>query len=143
MKIYQGTRLEEGCEVYVRGDQGDYPLALRQDLLNHSAGFEWGYGGSGPAQLALAILADFLGPSSPPKLCPYCGSAMDGWKCKETDREVCGYDGAKEGDAWRVAVEMHQDFKRDIIAKLDRTNWTLGGQTVQSWLENKAKEAKI
>jgi hypothetical protein len=31
-----------------------------QKVLNHSPqGFEWGYGGSGPAQLALAILLDF------------------------------------------------------------------------------------
>lgn len=31
-----------------------------QRLYNHSPdGFEWGYGGSGPAQLALAILYDF------------------------------------------------------------------------------------
>lgn len=35
-----------------------HPLPLRLDLLNHSpTGFGWGYGGSGPAQLALAILA--------------------------------------------------------------------------------------
>ena len=33
-------------------------LDPRHDLYNHSPdGFEWGYGGSGPAQLALAILA--------------------------------------------------------------------------------------
>jgi hypothetical protein len=37
-------------------------LPLRLDLDNHSpTGFEWGYGGSGPAQLALALLADALG----------------------------------------------------------------------------------
>ena len=37
------------------------PLPPRHDLINHSpTGFEWGYGGSGPAQLALAILADHL-----------------------------------------------------------------------------------
>jgi hypothetical protein len=37
-------------------------LRPRRDLFNHSpTGFEWGYGGSGPAQLALAILADALG----------------------------------------------------------------------------------
>ena len=37
-------------------------LNPRRDLWNHSPnGFEWGYGGSGPAQLALAILADHLG----------------------------------------------------------------------------------
>jgi hypothetical protein len=40
----------------------DRPLDLRLDLRNHSPlGFEWGYGGSGPAQLALAILADVTG----------------------------------------------------------------------------------
>lgn len=34
------------------------PLPLRLDICNHSPdGFEWSYGGSGPAQTALAILA--------------------------------------------------------------------------------------
>ena len=34
-------------------------LDPRTDLVNHSpTGLEWGYGGSGPAQLALALLAD-------------------------------------------------------------------------------------
>jgi hypothetical protein len=37
------------------------PLDPRLDLANKSpTGFECGYGGSGPHQLALAILADFL-----------------------------------------------------------------------------------
>ena len=41
---------------------GAHKLAPRHDLDNHSPdGFEWGYAGSGPAQLALAILADALG----------------------------------------------------------------------------------
>jgi hypothetical protein len=36
------------------------PLARSLRLSNHSpTGFEWGYGGSGPAQLALAILLDY------------------------------------------------------------------------------------
>ena len=36
-----------------------YPLAS-QRVWNHSPdGFNWGYGGSGPAQLALAILLDY------------------------------------------------------------------------------------
>jgi hypothetical protein len=36
----------------------DQPLDCRYDLLSASpSGFEWGYGGSGPAQLAIAILA--------------------------------------------------------------------------------------
>jgi hypothetical protein len=37
------------------------PLPPRLDLFPHSpSGFCWGYGGSGPAQLALAILADVV-----------------------------------------------------------------------------------
>lgn len=37
-------------------------LNPRFDLRQHSpTGFGWGYGGSGPAQLSLAILADYLG----------------------------------------------------------------------------------
>lgn len=38
------------------------PLDPRLDLVRHSpTGFAWGYGGSGPAQLALALCADALG----------------------------------------------------------------------------------
>ena len=48
------TRVQEGWN--------DYNLDLRLDLANHSpTGFCWGYGGSGPAQTALAILADYFG----------------------------------------------------------------------------------
>lgn len=37
-------------------------LDSRLDLYNHSpSGLEWGYNGSGPSQLALALLADYLG----------------------------------------------------------------------------------
>ena len=63
MKTYTGTRTEIGCIVHVTDEHGrEYPLRKRLDLCNHSpTGFEWGYGGSGPAQLALALLADVLG----------------------------------------------------------------------------------
>jgi hypothetical protein len=50
------------CYVQVhRPGYGVYPLQERQDLVNHSpTGLSWGYVGSGPAQTALAILADYL-----------------------------------------------------------------------------------
>ena len=55
MKHYSGRR--EGYAVIVTVD--GRRLNPRLDLWNHSpTGFEWGYCGSGPAQLALAILAD-------------------------------------------------------------------------------------
>lgn len=44
------------------GDKRIRGLAPRTDLVNHSpTGFCWGYGGSGPSQLALAILVDHFG----------------------------------------------------------------------------------
>jgi hypothetical protein len=55
MKRYEGRR--EGYAVIVTVD--GRRLNPRFDLWNHSpTGFEWGYAGSGPAQVALAILAD-------------------------------------------------------------------------------------
>jgi hypothetical protein len=60
MTTYQGWRDAVTGTAYVSVD--GRPLDLRLDLDNHSpTGFEWGYGGSGPAQLALALLADALG----------------------------------------------------------------------------------
>lgn len=60
--MYRGRRTEEGAHVWRERDSLKSPLPLRLDLWSHSpAGFEWGYHGSGPAQLALAILADALG----------------------------------------------------------------------------------
>jgi hypothetical protein len=63
MRVYEGRRTPEGCSATVREDGGTpRPLAPRLDLRNHSpTGFEWGYSGSGPAQLALALAADVLG----------------------------------------------------------------------------------
>jgi hypothetical protein len=55
MKTYEGRHEGRAAIVTVDGKR----LNPRFDLWNHSpTGFEWGYCGSGPAQLALAILAD-------------------------------------------------------------------------------------
>ena len=59
-KIYHG---QSWSSVVVETDDGrSYNLNPRHDLRNHSPdGFAWGYGGSGPAQLSLALLCDLLG----------------------------------------------------------------------------------
>jgi hypothetical protein len=58
VKVYEGGRSLAGAEVTVDGN----PLPPRFDLKKLSpTGFEWTYEGAGPAQLALALLADHLG----------------------------------------------------------------------------------
>ena len=55
MKAYTGIRTPYGALVTT--PEG-HSLPLRLDLRDHSpTGFEWGYEGSGPAQLALALIA--------------------------------------------------------------------------------------
>lgn len=58
--IYQGQRHARGTSVWVRispskSERLDAALHLR---AHSPTGFEWGFGGSGPAQLAFAILYD-------------------------------------------------------------------------------------
>jgi len=60
MKIYKGKRLgptmnSPGVEVTVNGKP------LKHRVYHSPTGFEWGYLGSGPADLALSILWNFLG----------------------------------------------------------------------------------
>ena len=66
VRDYRGHRhgvFGDDWEVYSVDTSGKAtPLPPRHDLFNHSPdGFAWGYGGSGPAQLALALLAHHLG----------------------------------------------------------------------------------
>jgi hypothetical protein len=59
-----GRRTSDRCEVLVTTISGQILETLnpRLDLWNHSpTGFNWGYCGSGPAQLALAIIAFVTG----------------------------------------------------------------------------------
>jgi Family of unknown function (DUF6166) len=56
---YRGRRTPRGAIVEAQTPAGAWHrLDPRLDLRNHSpTGFEWGFGGSGPAQLALALAA--------------------------------------------------------------------------------------
>ncbi len=62
---YAGCLTADGRPVVTRPAEdggGLLPLAPSPALRRHSpTGFAWGYGGSGPAQLALALLLDRTG----------------------------------------------------------------------------------
>jgi hypothetical protein len=68
MKIYSGVRHHDGTtSVFVTETKDELTPVRRTldpmtSLVNHSpSGLEWGYAGSGPAQLALALCCDYLG----------------------------------------------------------------------------------
>lgn len=143
LKSYVGTRLQEGCEVYVESEEKRYPLPLRLEIRSHSpTGFEWGYGGSGPAQLALAILADHFGPLQPPSLCPFCNSPLKGEACIDSD---CGYQFAE--DKWMhiqgtgVNGIHYQDFKR-VIAARKGEHFRLTTEEIEQWIEQQRQATR-
>jgi hypothetical protein len=141
MKTYVGTRLDEGCEVYVVDVDGRRrPLATFEEIRNHSPdGFEWGYHGSGPAQLALAILADHFGPQPAPSVCPHCETSLtDEDRCPE-----CLYDHSKE--CWhhiQGGVIHYQEFKRSIVAHFSKPGFELTDSQITDWVSNHRKQAE-
>lgn len=61
-RYYHGFRGPGRVQVYV--EEPGYRAELAH-LGDHSpTGFEWGYGGSGPTDLAISILTDALGPEA-------------------------------------------------------------------------------
>ena|SRR6266550_1577114 len=69
MKTFKGLcNPDQGCQVFITTDSGTnggsrsivrLSPPVSQQVRNHSPdGFQWGYCGSGPAQLALALLLD-------------------------------------------------------------------------------------
>lgn len=62
-KAYAGIRSKASNRLRVIRLHVGSPLPLCLNEVNHSPdGFECGYGGSGPAQLAYALLRDYIGP---------------------------------------------------------------------------------
>ena len=65
MKTYVGKRMAAGpCQASVVEKHANGSESSRElhHVCRHSPdGFQWGYGGSGPADLALSVLADLIG----------------------------------------------------------------------------------
>lgn len=61
MKVYLGIRDADGARVLVKDTETGAVKPLEHVVRHSPTGMEWGYGGSGPSDLALSILADALG----------------------------------------------------------------------------------
>jgi len=108
-------------------DLGDYlthrvRTNVRWSVVSHSPdGFLWGYAGSGPADLSLNILNMFVPP----------------WT--DHRQPVTCY----EGEASRTAWELHQQFKRSVIAAAPWEGGTLSGERIREWIQEHSDGANV
>ena len=88
-------------------------------VTHHSpTGFEFGYGGSGPADLALNVCELMLNRLG------YHGERMKCW----------------EDDCFELAWRLHQDFKREFIASADTDGEVIPYAAVVQWFQSKLQE---
>lgn len=123
---FVGARDEDGdctIQVYDMDTSSGWALNPRRDLHNHSpTGFNWGYGGSGPAQAALAILAMYLRDTArheAVRLALGIAAVDDGLDDPEND----------VGD--NLAVRFHQRFKARVIASLPSDGWEMTSDDIE------------
>ena len=107
MKIYHFIREDGKATVWVETDRSFYPLP---HLIAHSTtGMDWGFGGKGPADTALSMLADYF--QEYPQL------VSKDWR---------------ETRSWLY----HQDFKWAFLsnATLGET-FTIAEERIKKWME--------
>jgi len=104
--------LIEGVTCW-RAPDGTARSSIPQRHVHYApTGFDWGFGGSGPADLALNVLALFL---------PLAADAPD----------VSLRDGTSVSEA---AWALHQAFKYDLIATLPRAGGDISAKTIRAWI---------
>jgi hypothetical protein len=109
-KIYRG---EPGGTVNVILPSGK-SRPLRHVVLHSPSGFEWGYEGSGPADLALSLLCDVLG---------------------ERPLEKQIYHGRFK------AYPHHQYFKREYVARWGcGSGFEIDSETIADWLRKRGEK---
>lgn len=104
--------------------------------FHHSpTGMEFGYGGSGPADCALNILALFL---------PVEPGAVSG-----DDYVDPGFQGPFKTKCWGgtyvsgEAYDLHQEFKRDFIERLPEEGGVIKGEAIEQWIADKLEARQV
>lgn len=114
-------------------DAGMYYLKVPRKSTNvphivgrHSPnGYEWGYGGSGPSELALNI-------------CEYYVRILknEGYAVGSThENRQPGF-----GHVHNATELVYQDFKRDFIAGIDRAGGTIPANEIVGWLKSRLEK---
>jgi hypothetical protein len=115
---------------------------LRHVVRHSPTGFEWGYGGSGPADLARCLLLDVLGPAA---RCPECNGTERCVWLGPLGEELAPYDPVAHAEVDPELIGRcfcddglrglpYQEFKFEVVAKLDYSRWVLTRTEILRWL---------
>ena len=118
MKIYMGIKKGPGPQdVVVFYTDGSHQTRPLRHIMRHSPdGFQWGYGGSGPADLALSILCDCIIGAVPAL---FDNSTLNP----------------------KLAEKYYQLFKRKFIEPADRQLY-IKESDLMRWISEKEDEAR-
>lgn len=83
-------------------------------VMHHGSGYNWGYSGSGPAELALNILENYA----------YRPGVPSGGKVS-----------CFKGKCSRLAWNLHQKFKAEIISNVPRAGGFLPAEKIIGWID--------
>lgn len=122
-KQYHGSRFNGRCIVVVEIIDDDGTITRTYPLCHfnrHSpSGFEWGYSGSGPADLARAIMIDYLAYADDPA-------------------------GLMPLDRVQVlADEYYMAFKFEVVSGLPRDEWRMSANLVEQWKASYEERVKV
>jgi hypothetical protein len=126
MKTYEVTRTGSGQIGVLVKDDGREALLLKHCVVHSPTGFETGYAGSAPADLALSILADHLD-VIPERI----GKIWNGgaWSWNESSDPLAA-----------KALRLHQEFKAHFIAprRLERGHsYEIQAAHIAAWVGNR------
>ncbi len=113
-KFYKGERKENGVIVQValpKKERDPWFKPLTHVSYHSPDGCEWGYGGSGPSDLSLAILTDWF---------------------EEDPLKVQTYARTGQGDP-SSAVHFHRQFTNKFIIGLPKNTWRITDEEIKTW----------
>lgn len=114
----------QDVRIWRNGDTGQpCGASIPRTVIWHSPdGFNFGYGGSGPADLALNILNAFVPPVD------RADDTAD-YEPRNTDPVPCF-----KGSCSEFAARHHQAFKAEFIARLREPGGTITAASIKEWI---------
>jgi len=119
-RVYRGDALP-GLDCRVRMVENNVSRILSHYGYHSSRGFSWGYGGIGPTELALNVLADYFGEHDALTL-EQIKTSRKAWHKYRALRTV-------------ARGQLYQIFKEEVIARFDEFQpWRLTENNLRYWL---------